>query len=121
MKGFNFEKDLTHQKQAVESTIAVFENLQISLPADVNKNYINPFIIWETDIQYKKNIENIQYNNIITEGFKKSNIIDIMMETGTGKPIPIPKQYLNSINCTVSSNLLSLYPLYLLKPELLIF
>ncbi|MEJ5360907.1 MAG: type III restriction-modification system endonuclease [Spirochaetota bacterium] len=85
MKGFHFEKDLPHQKQAVESTIAVFENLQIKQPSDVDKNYINPSIIWENDIQYKNNIENIQYNNAIKENFKKSNIVDIMMETGTGK------------------------------------
>lgn len=85
MKGFNFEKDLLHQKQAVENTIAVFENLQIHQPADVDKNYINPLIGWENDIQYKRNIEKIQYKNAIKESFKKSNIIDIMMETGTGK------------------------------------
>jgi len=29
MKGFNFEKNLQHQTQAVESTVAVFENLDI--------------------------------------------------------------------------------------------
>ncbi len=85
MKGFHFEKDLAHQKQAVESTISVFENLQVNQPSDVDKNYINPSIIWENDIQYKKNIENIQYNNAIKGNTKKSNIIDIMMETGTGK------------------------------------
>lgn len=85
MKGFHFEKDLPHQKRAVESTIAVFENLQIHQPSDVDKNYINPSIIWENDIQYKNNIKQIQSNNDIKEDFKKSNIIDIMMETGTGK------------------------------------
>ena len=29
MKGFNFEKNLKHQTQAVNSTVAVFENLDI--------------------------------------------------------------------------------------------
>jgi type III restriction enzyme len=85
MKGFNFEKDLLHQKQAVESTIAVFENITLVQPSDVNKNYINPEFSWENDIQYKKNIEQIQYKNNIKEPFKKTNILDIMMETGTGK------------------------------------
>ncbi len=85
MKGFNFEKDLLHQKQAVENTVSVFANLQIQEPEGVDKNYINPSIIWETDIQYKKNIQQIYFENEITEPFKKSNIIDIMMETGTGK------------------------------------
>jgi len=85
MKGFNFEKDLLHQKQAVESTIAVFENLRLIPPVETEKNYINPTFEWETNLQYKVNIENVQYKNEIKEPFKKSNIIDIMMETGTGK------------------------------------
>ena len=29
MKGFNFEKNLNHQTNAVNSTVAVFENLEI--------------------------------------------------------------------------------------------
>ncbi|MFN3426890.1 MAG: type III restriction-modification system endonuclease [Candidatus Thermochlorobacter sp.] len=85
MKGFNFEKDLPHQKQAVESTVAVFENINLIQPTGVDKNYINPEFSWERDIQYKKNSERIQYDNAIQESFKKNNIIDIMMETGTGK------------------------------------
>jgi len=85
MKGFNFEKDLQHQKQAVDSTIAVFENLRIIEPAGVEKNYVNPVFDWKTDIQYQKNIKDIKYRNEIKETFKKTNIIDIMMETGTGK------------------------------------
>jgi type III restriction enzyme len=85
MKGFNFEKDLFHQKQAVESTIAVFENLCLVAPDGVDKNYINPIFEWENNIQYKRNVEQKQYENGIKESFKKSNIVDIMMETGTGK------------------------------------
>jgi len=84
MNGFNFEKDLLHQKQAVESTIAVFENLKLISPVQAEKNYINPTFEWKTDV-YKANIEHIQHNNRIKEPFKESNIIDIMMETGTGK------------------------------------
>ncbi len=41
MKGFNFEKDLLHQKQAVESTIALFENIPLLQPNEVNKYYYN--------------------------------------------------------------------------------
>ncbi|CAB5498397.1 Type III restriction-modification system restriction subunit (EC, partial [Bathymodiolus thermophilus thioautotrophic gill symbiont] len=29
MKGFNFEKNLQHQTQAVKSTVGVFDNLEI--------------------------------------------------------------------------------------------
>jgi type III restriction enzyme len=63
MKRFNFEKNLPHQTEAVENTISVFKNLKITKNKGIDKNYINP------------DFENNQ----------KNNIIDIMMETGTGK------------------------------------
>lgn len=103
MKGFNFEKNLSHQQTAVESTLAVFENLQIHPVAEVDKNYINPLYnkiekqgnVFDNIIlphnQYNKNLSKIQTDNLITHNSTlktknpKSNIIDIMMETGTGK------------------------------------
>lgn len=86
MKGFNFEKDLQHQKQAVESTIAVFENLTLVQPAEADKNYINPEFDFLNDWTYSQNLSKVMYANGIQEQIKRnSNIIDIMMETGTGK------------------------------------
>ena len=85
MNGFNFEKNLNHQSQAVESTIAVFENISLVQPTETDKNYINPAFDYLTDRNYPDNIRAIQYRNSVEEKFKKSNIIDIMMETGTGK------------------------------------
>jgi len=85
MKGFHFERDLAHQKQAVENTIAVFHSLQVVHSSEAEKNCINPTIEWEKDPEYRRNIENIQRQYGINEPFKGSNIIDIMMETGTGK------------------------------------
>ena len=98
MKGFNFEKNLSHQENAVESTLAVFENLQLHPVAVIDKNFINPIYnniqkIGNTfDNQmlpfghYFDNILNRQKrNNIEEKPIAKSNIIDIMMETGTGK------------------------------------
>ncbi|HPM01101.1 MAG TPA: type III restriction-modification system endonuclease [Candidatus Cloacimonadota bacterium] len=98
MKGFNFEKNLPHQEHAVESTLAVFENLQVHPVAEVDKNYINPVYnliekqgnVFDNQIlpigQYFDNILRRQKRNSIEEKPKaKSNIIDIMMETGTGK------------------------------------
>ena len=85
MKGFNFEKNLNHQSQAVESTIAVFDNITLVQPTETDKNYINPAFDYSTDKNYPDNIRAIQYRNSIEEKFKRSNIIDIMMETGTGK------------------------------------
>jgi len=81
----NFEKNLPHQTQAVNSTVAVFEHLDIKATNSVEKQFINP----EFDLYsnyYAKNIVKIQNENGIKEKVKRnSNIIDIMMETGTGK------------------------------------
>lgn len=87
MKGFNFEKNLAHQSQAVENTIAVFDGLEIQEPKSIDKQYINPIIkIDKYDIKFQKNVKKIQNDFGIKEEAKESsNIIDIMMETGTGK------------------------------------
>ena len=86
MKGFNFEKNLHHQSQAVDSTIAVFENISLVQPTEADKNYINFVFDYTTERTYPENIRAIQGDNGINEKIKRnSNIIDIMMETGTGK------------------------------------
>ena len=86
MKGFNFEKNLNHQTQAVNSTIAVFENLDVIKPEGVDKNHINPSIDFLKGDLYAKNILKIKNLNGVNSIVKRnSNIIDIMMETGTGK------------------------------------
>lgn len=85
MKGFNFEKNLNHQTQAVNSTVAVFENLDIKDTVGADKQFINPeFDLYS--LYYAENILKIQQtNNIDIKVKRNSNIIDIMMETGTGK------------------------------------
>lgn len=86
MKGFNFEKNLNHQSHAVDSTIAVFENINLVQPTEADKNYINPAFDFTTERTYSENIRAIQEDNGVNEKIKRnSNIIDIMMETGTGK------------------------------------
>ena len=85
MKGFNFEKNLNHQTNAVNSTVAVFENLDIKKADSVDKQFINPKLDLYSSF-YAKNIVKIRNENGIEEKVKRnSNIIDIMMETGTGK------------------------------------
>ena len=85
MKKFNFEKNLSHQTNAVNNTIAVFENLDIKKANDLNKHFINPEFDLNSD-RYAKNIVKIHNRNHINEKVKpNSNILDIMMETGTGK------------------------------------
>jgi type III restriction enzyme len=86
MKGFNFEKNLNHQSHAVESSIAVFENISIVQPTEADKNFINPAFDYTTERTYPQNIRAVQEDNGVNEEIKRnSNIIDIMMETGTGK------------------------------------
>jgi type III restriction enzyme len=86
MKGFNFEKNLSHQSHAVDSTIAVFENISLVLPTEADKNYINPVFDFLSDWAYPQNLRAVLDSNGIDEKIKRnSNIIDIMMETGTGK------------------------------------
>ncbi len=87
MKGFNFEKNLQHQTQAVQSAVDVFDNLEIVQAKGVDKQFINPVLnIYDGNNTYPKNIIELQkVNNIEGKVNLNSNIIDIMMETGTGK------------------------------------
>lgn len=87
MKGFNFEKNLPHQTGSVNSTISVFENLELSKSVGTEKQYINPELNYELPFgQFYDNIKKLQSFNSIDGKVKAgSNIIDIMMETGTGK------------------------------------
>jgi len=86
MKGFNFEKNLSHQTHAVESSIAVFENIGLVQPTEADKNYINPAFDFLNDWSYPQNIKIVQESNGLNEPIKRnSSIIDVMMETGTGK------------------------------------
>jgi type III restriction enzyme len=98
MKGFNFEKNLQHQTQAVESTISVFKDLEIHSVVEADKQYINPVYnnitrqgkVFDNNYlpyaRFRENIASKQKDNGIEESVKgRSNIIDIMMETGTGK------------------------------------
>ena len=87
MKGFNFEKNLQHQSQAVKSTVSVFNNLEAEKTKGVDKQFLNPLLkIYDGNNTYPKNIIELQkVNNIEGKVNLNSNIIDIMMETGTGK------------------------------------
>lgn len=86
MAGLNFERDLAHQRRAVESILGVFDSLDIIQSPDKT---IVPFINPKVDtgsLRYGINITNIQKQNGIDEKHRNNgNIIDISMETGTGK------------------------------------
>ncbi|MED3719182.1 type III restriction-modification system endonuclease [Geobacillus thermodenitrificans] len=86
MPRFNFEKNLDHQTRAVESIVAVFDGLDIERLVGFGSQHINPIINKEAGYRYISNIRSIQQKNGIEGTVKEnSNIIDIMMETGTGK------------------------------------
>lgn len=83
---FNFEKNLEHQTEAVKAVVNVFDGLEIKKAEGVEKEYINPFFDKDANFKYVNNIGSIQEQNNIERNVKgKSNIIDVMMETGTGK------------------------------------
>ncbi len=86
MAKFNFEKNLEHQSQAVKSTVGVFNGVGIVKPQGVNREFVNPVFDTNTDFKYVHNIGDLQEQNSIERKVKgRSNIIDILMETGTGK------------------------------------
>lgn len=75
---FSFDGNLEHQKQAVESIVDVFDFSKVS-----NDSRINPEILFD---KFEENVEKIQIRNKITnQKNKNKHILDIQMETGTGK------------------------------------
>jgi len=83
---FNFEKNLEHQSQAVEAVVGVFDGIEITKPAGIEKESTNPVLDKDANLKYVNNIGSIQERNNIERRVRgKSNIIDVMMETGTGK------------------------------------
>ena len=86
MAGFNFEKNLEHQCQAVNSTVGVFDSVEITKPHGTEKEFVNPTFNTRANRKYSQNIGELQEENSIKRSVKgQSNILDIMMETGTGK------------------------------------
>jgi type III restriction enzyme len=86
MAGFNFEKNLDHQSKAVSATVAVFDGLEIVKPKETDRQFVNP-LIDKAGTDYARNIRLTRTEYGVQDGRIKhdSTIIDIMMETGTGK------------------------------------
>lgn len=88
-KGFNFERNLQHQTNAVNAVIHVLGNATVTHKNRALKDVVNPMIEIPFDV-YKNNLIGIQVNNQINHGSRdyrknESKILDISMETGTGK------------------------------------
>ena len=89
---FQFENNLEHQSKAVDSIIRVFRGIPIKKEESYLKDYINPLINKDSNLsQYLENIKNAMEDNGIYLSPKNSNIIDVMMETGTGKTFTYTK------------------------------
>lgn len=87
---FHFEGNLPHQQRAVDSVLAVLETVTFIKPNQQMVLVSNPVASKNNQLtlsDYAKSIEVIQkYNDIVGQMVKpESNILDISMETGTGK------------------------------------
>ncbi|OOF47866.1 type III restriction-modification system endonuclease [Rodentibacter trehalosifermentans] len=78
--GFHYEKELPHQMAAINAVLAVFNG------ASKNENAAgeNPSLSFSGNL-YQRNIQSVQSQNRIEKTADLSNILDISMETGTGK------------------------------------
>ena len=81
-----FEKNLDHQSKAVKNTVSVFDELPVQSPKKQGAECINPKVD-KNSYAYERNIRELQKAQEIDTRYcdARSNIIDVMMETGTGK------------------------------------
>ncbi|EDK09145.1 hypothetical protein CGSHiHH_07009 [Haemophilus influenzae PittHH] len=82
MAGFTYEKNLPHQERAIESVLAVFDRVHLNKNVQTDEN---PLIEFAGDLK-TDNLQKIQQaNNVGDIALSHSNVLDISMETGTGK------------------------------------
>lgn len=82
MAGFTYEKNLPHQERAIESVLAVFDLVHLNTKV---QNDENPLIEFAGNLK-TDNLQKIQQaNNVGDIALSHSNVLDISMETGTGK------------------------------------
>lgn len=89
-KQFHFEGNLPHQQRAVDSILAVLETVTFTKPNQQMALLSNPLAPKDKQLglsAYAKSIEAVQKHNEILGHIAKpeSNVLDISMETGTGK------------------------------------
>lgn len=81
MAGFTYEKDLPHQERAIESVLAVFDCVYLKACGSDE----NPLIEFSGSLK-TDNLQKIQQANDVGDvALSNSNVLDISMETGTGK------------------------------------
>lgn len=81
MAGFTYEKNLPHQERAIESVLSVFDRVHLKH----NSRDENPEIMFSGSLKMD-NLQKIQKANSVEDiPLSGSNVLDIAMETGTGK------------------------------------
>jgi type III restriction enzyme len=87
-KGFTFEKNLPHQQAGVDAVMSMFAGAEPVQSSDATTRLLANPTLDILPAQYYANIKAVQdLNNIehSREHYNSSNIIDVSMETGTGK------------------------------------
>lgn len=88
MSGFTFEKNLPHQEVGISAVMHIFDNAEPVVARDATTRLLSNPKLQISDSQYYANIKAVQeYNDIehSRDFYDCSNIIDVSMETGTGK------------------------------------
>ena len=88
MAGFTFEKKLPHQEAGINAVMSLFVGAEPVTATDITTRLLANPELQISDPQYYANIKAVQdYNGIehTKAHYDCSNIIDISMETGTGK------------------------------------
>jgi len=97
MAGFTYEKNLPHQERAIELVLSVFDRVHLKHGSRDE----NPEIVFSGSLKMD-NLQKIQKANSVEDiPLSGSNVLDIAMETGTGKTYTYTKTMfeLNRVLC----------------------
>lgn len=90
MSGFNYKADLDHQKEAVQSILNVISQASVESHPEASMAMVsNPYLKFDNDLTFARAIKETQEFNGLRKDSpilnKTSRVLDISMETGTGK------------------------------------
>ncbi|EIJ71492.1 type III restriction-modification system endonuclease [Pasteurella bettyae] len=81
MAGFTYEKNLPHQEKAIESVLSLFDCVHLKQGSRDE----NPEIVFSGSLKADNLRQIQQFNSVDDVPLSGSNVLDIAMETGTGK------------------------------------
>ena len=88
VNGLSFENNLPHQQAAVADILALFDGADIQTASTPEGRLKTNPLLFLSPKRYRANIEHLQQQNGLQQkAFRpsESRIVDIQMETGTGK------------------------------------